>query len=259
MDERLSKQTPSGAYAAAGYTAAGDSAADGSVGMVERHEQALSDEQLQWLEPLGAASTAAARCLYVINYVAMRVLFRLRVRGAHRLPRQGPFILTPNHASSLDPMAIAAAVSFRMLSNTYWAGWAQPVLRTPLRRAVNRLARVVPIERDHSSLTVAAAVLERGHNLVWFPEGHRTEDGELQQFKRGIGILLENFAVPAVPVHVDGTFQAMPPDGRLPRRLARITVTFGRPRLADELAAGGDADAIAEKLRECVAELQPHN
>jgi 1-acyl-sn-glycerol-3-phosphate acyltransferase len=109
-----------------------------------------------------------------------------------------------------------------------------------------------------SSLAFCSAVLKRGSNLVWFSEGQRSPDGKLQPFKPGIGMLVEHFDVPVVPVYIHGTRQALPVGKFLPR-LRRITVAFGNPIEAGKLkkkARGDDAhEYIAHVLEEKVREL----
>ena len=54
-------------------------------------------------------------------------------------------------------------------------------------------------------------MLKRQKNLVWFPEMYRSPTGKLQPFKPGIGMLLDHFPVPVVPVFIHGTHEAMLP------------------------------------------------
>jgi long-chain acyl-CoA synthetase len=218
-------------------------------------EQALTPRQRRWLEPVTGLRWFARRLLFAANRLAMRVFFRLTCVGLEHVPRTGAAILAPNHASSLDPFALAAALDGPRLSQTWWAGWRRAVLRNPLRSFINRLAQTVPIERDTTGLTVGAEILRRGRLLVWFPEGHRSPDGSLQPFKRGIGVLLREMNVPVIPVHIAGTYRAMPPEARLPRRLPKITVTFGRPLTVADLGSALDLDRLADELRRHVGAL----
>lgn len=64
----------------------------------------------RWLAPTGLMLTGAGLLLYALNFAVMRGLFRLRVKGLEHLPDEGPIVLTPNHVSDLDAMAIAAAM-----------------------------------------------------------------------------------------------------------------------------------------------------
>jgi long-chain acyl-CoA synthetase len=225
---------------------------------LERPEEALSDRQKRWLEPLSPAMSALARCLFVLDRAVMRGPFRLRSEGVDRLPDEGPFVLTPNHTSYLDPFALAAALDYRLLRRTYFAGSMNVAFGNPLNRFVVRLAQAVPVESDRagtSSLAFGAAALGRGRNLIWFPEGQRSPTGELQPFKPGIGMLLSHSRVPVVPVFIRGTREAMPPGKALPRP-AKITVVFGESLDPRDLEQRGEGDQpqerIAHALRESV-------
>jgi long-chain acyl-CoA synthetase len=194
----------------------------------------------------------------------MRGLFRLRLQGCEHLANQDQIVLTPNHSSYLDPFAIAAALSFHRLRQMYWGGWTGVAFSSPLSRFVSRLAQAVPIDAEQaviSSLAFGAAVLKRKKSLVWFPEGHRSTNGELQPFQPGIGMLLHHFPVPVVPVHLHGPYEAMPPGAVLPR-LRRITVVIGKPLNPRDLAQQGQGDTPHERLvhvlHHHVAELGRH-
>jgi long-chain acyl-CoA synthetase len=200
-------------------------------GLLEEPEAALSDEQRRWLRPLGPVLQAVAFCVYWLNRGVMRSFFRLRCSGLEFLPAERPFLLTPNHTSFLDPLALAASLDYSLLRNTYWAGWTGIVFKNALRRAAARLAQVVPIDPERgaaSSLAFGAAVLQRKMALVWFPEGARSGDGSLQPFKPGIGLLLQHCPVPVVPVVIRGAYAAWPRHHSLPR-LAPIEVRVHPP------------------------------
>ena len=199
--------------------------------------------------------------MFALDRALLRGLFRLDVRGLENLPKKGPFVITPNHVSYLDSFALAAALDRARLRETYWAGWVGAAFGNPLTRLVSRLARVVPVDparAGSSSLAFGAAVLGRGKNLVWFPEGERSWTGKLGPFKKGFGVLLEHHRVPVVPVFVEGTYEAMPRGSFLPR-LRRVTVTFGEPLSVDELERRGEdeepRDRIVDALRDRIAEM----
>ncbi len=164
-------------------------------------------------------------------------------------------ILTPNHTSSLDPPAIAAALPYDMIARTFCVARKRVILRNPFREMLSRLAQAVPVDRDLSALAAGATILQRGYNLVWFPEGTRSESGELGEFKIGIGLLLQKFQIPALPIRIDGARAAMPPPGRRLRSLHRIRMTLGEPVLAEQLDACGDPQQIADALRQRVEDL----
>jgi long-chain acyl-CoA synthetase len=121
---------------------------------------------------------------------------------------------------------------------------------------------VIPIDPDRgarSNLAIAGAVLDRGNGLIWFPEGQRSADGELQRFRPGIGLLLERFPRPVVLGSIRGSHEAMPLGRRLPRP-HRIEIAFSEPidprRLAGEGGGEGAAGRIVDGLHERMVALQ---
>jgi long-chain acyl-CoA synthetase len=227
----------------------GAEGAGSAAAPLEHPEEVLGDERRRWLAPLGPAELAAARGLYALNWALVHAAFRLSVHGRERLPEKGPFVLTPNHVSYLDSSVLAAVLGFRLLSRTYWAGWTGIVFG-PVFRVLRRLAHVVPIEQEKaaaSSLAFGAAVLRSQQNLVWYPEGGHSRTGELQPLKPGIGLLLEHDPVPVVPVHLDGTREALPP-GRVLPRPGRIRIAFGQPLDPRELQQKGKGDRPHERI-----------
>lgn len=221
----------------------------------------LSSDQKRWIAPKGRGLTAAAYVMIALNKLLHRGVFRLRVEGLERLPADGPFVLTPNHASLLDPFALAAALPRARLRNVYWAGLKDMLFKSAPRRLFSRMFNVFPVDPfagPVSSLSYGKAVLERGDALVWFPEGERTYSGKMQRFQPGIGQLAEATGAPLVPVHIEGTYAAWPRQKRLPRpRPVRIVI--GEPVSVDQLDAEGEGETsrerIAGALREAVRAL----
>lgn len=216
---------------------------------LQEPEKVLDERQMRLLEPLGTLSSAIATVFFSLNRLLMRTVFRLQVQGLENLP-EGQFVITPNHLSHLDSFAIAAALNNKQLRNTYWAAWTGVAFKNPLRRLLSRLAHSLPIDPDRavaSSLAFGALALQRRRNLVWFPEGQRSDTGKLQPFKPGIGMLLDRSPVPVVPVFIHGTYEAMPVGRKLPVPTP-LGVVFGKPLDPRELAKAGEGDQTPERI-----------
>jgi len=222
---------------------------------LENPDEVLGDERNRWLAPLTPGELLAARCLYALDWLLVHSAFRLKVEGREKLPKQGPFLLAPNHVSYLDSFVLAAALDFKLLTNTYWAAWSG-VAFGPFFRFLRRLSHVVPIDADHaaaSSLAFGAVVLRDKHNMVWFPEGGYSRSGELGPLKQGTGMLLEHYPVAVVPVHLEGTRKALPPGRWLPRP-ANIRIKFGEPLDPHELEKKGKGDQPHERITNALSD-----
>jgi len=223
-------------------------------------EAAMATDFDRWLAPAGTLLTALALALYALNRLLMRGLFRLHVSGVEKLPEIGAFVITPNHVSDLDGLAIAAALPWSQFRRLYWAGDLVRMFSNPLNRLFCRAIHVFPVDANHPGAVLEAArrVLKAGDVQVWFPEAWRSPDGMLQRFLPGIGQLLLRSGAPAVPAFIEGTFEALPRGRRVPK-VRQITVVFGHPEPVDVLRVAGtgrtDEERIASALRERVFAL----
>jgi 1-acyl-sn-glycerol-3-phosphate acyltransferase len=151
---------------------------------------------------------------------------RGRVYNAERLPDDGAFILAGNHVSLLDPPFFGMACrreAFYMARDT--------LFRNPLANWVLRSWHCVPISRERGDVGAMRAVLRmlrEGKAVLMFPEGTRSEDGELQEPRAGIGMIAARANVPIVPMRIFGTERALPKGASLPRP-ARVEIKFGEP------------------------------
>jgi len=212
--------------------------------------------------PTGTGLRTLQLAVYLVNWILMRALFRLRVEGTENLPAEGPYVLVANHGSDLDPLVIMAALDYRRARRLYWAGDAVRLFRTRWLDPLWRALHVFPADDrlPGRTLAVAEAMLARGHDLAWFPEGWRTPDGRLQRFLPGIGRILARTRVPAIPVYVSGTFEALPRNRRIPR-LRPVRVVIGGPLAGEALPpAMPNEEAchqrIADELRQAIAAVE---
>jgi long-chain acyl-CoA synthetase len=232
-----------------------------SVDPLVQPDQALDEKQKRWIEPLGPVANGTARFLYALNRVLMRLIFHLHAEGLEHLPRHRQWVLTPNHASYLDSFAIAALLDWAQLRETYWGGWTGVAFANPVMRFLSRLGKILPVEpmrAARSSLAFGAVILKNKKNLVWFPEGGLSPSGEVQDFKPGIGMLLERCPTSTIPVFIHGTHEALPPGKFFPKPHP-IRVVFGQPLDAWELKRKGRGEKlheqIANALHDSVAKL----
>jgi long-chain acyl-CoA synthetase len=215
---------------------------------------ALQPSDLRWLDPPEGAARWAAIAIYALNRAAMRVLFRLSVRGRAELPARGAVVITPNHSSDLDFAVVAASLPWALLHRVHWGGDIHRLFRSPVRRFLCRALRVFPVDdrKPAATLALAAESLARGDILVWFPEEWRSPDGTLQPLRPGIGWLLDNTGAPAMPTGIHGAFDALPRARRWPR-LAKIRIAFAGPLEVKKLAASAAGESDPERITSSLA------
>jgi long-chain acyl-CoA synthetase len=157
-------------------------------------------------------STFLRALFFFVIVRTMCLVLRVRATGQSHIPAQGPFILCPNHQSYLDPFVLMGSVPFRTLRNVFAVGAAE-YYRTPLMQWVARFTNVIPVDSDANlerAMKAGAAGLRLGKVLMLFPEGERSIDGNLKQFRKGAPILSAHLNVPMVPVAMDGLFPIWP-------------------------------------------------
>lgn len=222
----------------------------------ENPEKQLDKSQRAWLKPLGLFRPVAFG-LYLLNRLLMKVSFRVSAEGLEHLRSAGHCVIAPNHRSYLDAFVLSAVTPYRILSRTAWAGGVEVAFANPLNRFVSRMSRAVPIThglRADADMALAAAVVDRKLNLIWFPEGRRELHRKLITFRPGIGLLLNRRPLPVVPAYITGTGIAMPTGRAIPRPV-RVKITFGAPVTPDKLKEMAP-DKDQSDARRIVAGLQ---
>jgi len=179
--------------------------------------------------------SAVVTVLVRIVKVILKLFFRLKVQGLENVPKKGPYIIASNHASYIDGFVVVASLPSRSFWNLYSIG-LQTYFTGPLG-SFAKIAHAIPIDREtylQKALQMAAYILRKGKSLLIFPEGGRSYDGKLMEFKRGMGILALELNVPVIPAYIKGAYEALP-RGRMWPKFTGITITFGNPFCLSDL------------------------
>ena len=154
------------------------------------------------------------------------IYFSLKKEGQDKILSE-PAIYVGNHQSFLDALIFNQAISSAKMGDTYYLGTIVH-FGTPLRKYLAERGNVLIIDINKNlkeTLQVSAKVLKEGKNLVIFPEGARTRDGEIQDFKKTFAILSKELNIPVVPFGIKGAYEAMPYGQRIPS-MSPITIKF---------------------------------
>lgn len=172
--------------------------------------------------------------------------WKFRVEGIENLPSGGA-VLVANHQSVLDiPMLLSA------FPRPVWFLAKRELGEIPLLGKAMAAAGNLFIDREDPRDAVrmireAAARLHDGGLIAVFPEGTRSRDGSIGEFRPGAFYLAQKSGAPVVPVYIDGGYRAIPKGGfrvRPAELLVRVL-----PPLTPGEGAGGSKERIAESVR----------
>lgn len=131
-----------------------------------------------------------------------------------------PVIFAANHSSHADTSLVLHALTDRARDRTVVAAAADYWFKRPLLgNIVSLFLNTFPFSRTggaQGQLHSSSQLLKSGWNLVLFPEGSRSPDGRIQEFKPGVGHLANETGTPVVPVHIRGAQKIMPKGQKLP-------------------------------------------
>ena len=142
----------------------------------------------------------------------------LKIKGIEKLSKE-PRIIICNHESFIDAFAVQRLFKGDMLKNTYYFAIKKHFNKVGLRFMANH-GNIILMDINENlkeSLQISAEVLKEGKNLVIFPEGARTRDGKLQDFKKFFGILSKELNIPVTVLGIDGAYKSMPFGSIFPR------------------------------------------
>lgn len=159
-----------------------------------------------------------------------KMYFRFKGEGTEQIPNE-PCIIAANHQSFFDGLFVASFIKRRTMKNTYFYAKKKHVNNWFIRFMAHR-NNVIVMDLNNElkeSIQKMAEVLRSGRNIIIFPEGTRSKDGKLGDFKKTFAILSAELNVPIVPVAIVGAFDALPKGAKFPRIFSRVRVRFLQP------------------------------
>ncbi len=171
---------------------------------------------------------------------------KLIVKGLEYIPKSGPVIIVCNHQSILD-ILIHQMTCPRQITFIF----KRELFKVPLLGHAMKIQQHIPVDRQNrktaiETLTSLEPPLSRGLLMVFFAEGTRTSDGQLQPFKRGAFQLAVRTGATVVPCLIEGAFQILPKH-RLLASPGEVCLQFAPPIAVVKLEEDDDEIRLAAK------------
>lgn len=163
----------------------------------------------------------------IILFLLFKILFRFQSFGKNNFPQKGGFIIASNHLSFLDPIAIGLVsprkVNFLarddLFNNKVFGFLLKSLGAIPIKKGSG--TNIKPLKK-------ALQIVGEKRGIVIFPEGARSQGGELQKMYNGMGFLAVKSNCPVIPVLIVGTDKVLPCKAKFVRA-RKITVYIGHP------------------------------
>lgn len=179
----------------------------------------------------------------VIFRFVLRVIVGVQPKNQPLWPKKGPFIIVANHNSHVDTMAIMSSLPMHLIGSTHPVAASDYFGKSNWQFYFSKTfinAILIKRKKDNNGpnpIELMSKFIEKKHSLIIFPEGSRGEPQKLQEFKKGVGILLEKYPdVPYIPVYLKGMGKILPKGEKLIVPF-NATITWGNPSLAKNTTA----------------------
>ena len=210
------------------------------------------------LRRLGEAAASGAQRALLSGWLAPRII------GRGNVPANRNVLVVANHSSHLDFAVVRGALG-PMGDQLVVLAARDYFFNTPLRRFVaHNFSPLIPFDRERAqleSLDQALAQLAAGRSVLLFPEGTRSTDGSLQEFKSGAGYLALRSGCDVLPIHISGTHQVLGKGSVVPRhhpveiRIGGVISNQRLREIAENSSVAGAYRSVSDFLRSTIAGL----
>lgn len=190
-----------------------------------------------------------------IGWMIYFTFTRMRVIHDRRYRHRKGVLFVQNHVSMFDGYIACHAIRVPLsgLEN-------EAHLNIPGYGWMMRLANAVPVGKGQGRYVKIAELMRervsRGISVLTFPEGHRTRDGKVHKFKRGVFQIARDAGIPIVPIGVRGMFEVLP-KGAIMARPGLVEIYMG-PEIDTTGLTDAQLDKLAERVREILSDWVEH-
>ena len=197
----------------------------------------IKDDKNRWI----------TKFLKVFLDVIIKVYFRIQRNGREKLDPK-PKIYVSNHQSFIDPLILGSLLPKSILYNTIFLAIDWYFKKFPLKLLVsNGNVILIDINKNiRKSVEEIVGYLKSGKNVLIFPEGARTKDGKVAEFKKVFAIISKELGVDVQCLGIKGGFEAYSRYMKFPKP-KKIKVA-----VLDTIKPEGSYEEIAEKAKEII-------
>jgi 1-acyl-sn-glycerol-3-phosphate acyltransferase len=162
-------------------------------------------------------------CFWASLYTWLNPAWRVRIEGREKIDRDTAYVMVANHQSLLDILVL-----FRLFVHFKWVSKIENfrVVFVGWNMSLNRYIKLRRGDRTsgENMMKECEQALAEGNSIMMFPEGTRSADGRLRDFKHGAFTLALRSKVPILPIIIEGTSRALPKRGFVLRGRHQIRV-----------------------------------
>lgn len=188
----------------------------------------------------------------MVTTAFLKCISHVKIEGTENIP-ESACVFAPNHQSSLDAFYIIGGLDSRRYHDTLFYIISKFIEGAWVRRFAHR-HNLVPMEINgdiRNSIAVFQKALNDGKSILMFPEGTRSMDGSLGDFRPTFAFLAIEAGLPIVPIVVDGAFNVLPRSSKIPSLGHSVTISFLPPVMPKSEDTPAD---LTEKVRNLIQE-----
>ena len=213
-------------------------------------------EEVNWKEYLNKdidvelpKSNIVTKIGKAILWIVFKLYIRVKKEGAENITTD-PVIYAGNHQSLLDAFLFNHVVPTNVLNNVYYLAKVKHFSKGYMKTlGENSNVILVDINKNLGEvLQTLAMVLRSGKSVAIFPEGARTRDGKMLEFKKAFAILAKELNIPIVPFGIKGAFEAFPSNSKFPKS-SNVEIRFFERIEPKDMSY----EEIVEKTRDCIS------
>ncbi len=229
---------------------------------IENNEHSFNTTTITWKDILASKVDVKLEkpgitqwCTYTFTKVLFSICYRFRFKGNKKLPKS-PCIIVANHRCAIDGFLITYNFSRKDNKDIFFFAkekhWRSKIAQFFARK--NNIILMDINKNVRQSLQEMYAVLEKGKNIVIFPEGTRSKDNKMKKFKDTFAILSKELNIPIVPIAIAGSESACYGSSIIPKFRKKIDIEVLDPIMPDSnQSVESLRDKVAKKIEKCLS------